>query len=548
MIVAHETSTHQPLVADICIVGAGPVGIALALECDRLGLSVILLESGGEQPSPQTADLSRAQIADPSRHAAMDVASCRALGGTSRWWGGRCVPYDDIDFAERSFVPDTAWPIAHAAIQPWYEAAAVFFGCPPARFETEPMVFGDVRFDELERWAPVVNMGETHRDALAAAEELRVVLGATVTGLTIGKDGARVDGLRVAHRDGQRTVQANHYVLACGGLETLRLLLAAQRAKPALFGGLEGPLGRGYMGHISGKIADLVLDDPASVAQHDFFRDGPGYARRRFTIGPETQKREALQNIAFWLDNPPFHDPSHRSGVLSAVWIALASPLGRRLLSEGVRLSHVGPAPHRHGAHWRNVLARPFETALTLLRIVKSRLERPRKPGFLVRNKGGRYALHYHAEQRPIPESRVRLGDDRDALGAARLAIDLRYAPEDAVSVIKAHEVLDKALRDAGVGRLEYRAPGEQLIANVLAQASDGFHQIGGAPMAAPGQAGVVDGDGKALDLDNLFLASSCVFPSSGQANPTFLAVALALRLAHHLAAQAGTSKGSFVA
>jgi choline dehydrogenase-like flavoprotein len=36
--------------------------------------------------------------------------------------------------------------------------------------------------------------------------------------------------------------------------------------------------------------------------------------------------------------------------------------------------------------------------------------------------------------------------------------------------------------------------------------------------------------------LGNLFIASSSIFPSSSQANPTLLAVAFAIRLAHHLA------------
>ena len=36
---------------DVCLVGAGLVGIALALECENLGLSVLLLEAGGREPN-----------------------------------------------------------------------------------------------------------------------------------------------------------------------------------------------------------------------------------------------------------------------------------------------------------------------------------------------------------------------------------------------------------------------------------------------------------------------------------------------------------------
>jgi choline dehydrogenase-like flavoprotein len=39
----------------------------------------------------------------------------------------------------------------------------------------------------------------------------------------------------------------------------------------------------------------------------------------------------------------------------------------------------------------------------------------------------------------------------------------------------------------------------------------------------------------KVHGVENLHIASSSVFPTTGQANSTLLAVALAIRLAHHL-------------
>jgi choline dehydrogenase-like flavoprotein len=45
----------------------------------------------------------------------------------------------------------------------------------------------------------------------------------------------------------------------------------------------------------------------------------------------------------------------------------------------------------------------------------------------------------------------------------------------------------------------------------------------------------IVDADCRVHGTDNLFVASSSVFPSSSQANPTFLAIAFAIRLADHL-------------
>jgi choline dehydrogenase-like flavoprotein len=170
------------------------------------------------------------------------------------------------------------------------------------------------------------------------------------------------------------------------------------------------------------------------------------------------------------------------------------------------------------------------------LNILRDRyLTRPRRPSFLVRNRDGRYALHYHAEQEPNPDSRILLIDEADRYGLPRVAIDFRFTEGDARSVVDSHHVLDAALRANAVGRLEYWYPQEQLRERVLAQASDGLHQAGTTRMGQNPKDSVVDADLKVHDVANLHVASSSVFPTTGQANSTFLAVALAVRLASHL-------------
>ena len=526
---------------DVCVVGAGPVGIALALDCARHDLTVLLLESGQEQPDQFAATLTAGHGVGDA-HAPAELAICRGLGGTSRWWGGRCVPFDDIDFAERSHLPAAAWPIAHDEISRWYPAAAAFFGIEPARFESQAAGWtdiGDIRFDQLERWTPEIDAGRRHRESLADSHLVTVVLGATVTAIELADDGRRVAGLSVSDAARSIRFQPTRVVLACGGLETARLLLDVQRRWPSALGGQGGPLGRRYMGHISGKIAHLVLADPAAARLHDFFLDDGAFSRRRFTVRPQAQLRERLLNIALWADNPPFHMAGHRNGILSLVWIALAiAPIGRRLVSEGVRVSHVGPRPRRWAQHAWNILRSPLSTVREIAAIVHARLlSSPRKPGFLVKSSDGRYALHYLAEQAPSDESRVTLSDRKDALGLPFLDIDLRYSDTDAQSVLRAHELLDRSLREAGLGRLEYiEADAERRIASILRQAKDGFHQIGTTRMGTSPQQSVVDAQCRVHGIENLYVASSSVFPSSSHANPTFLTVALALRLAAHLA------------
>jgi choline dehydrogenase-like flavoprotein len=163
-------------------------------------------------------------------------------------------------------------------------------------------------------------------------------------------------------------------------------------------------------------------------------------------------------------------------------------------------------------------------------------LAAPRKPGFLVRNKAGRYALHYHGEQLPSEHSRVTLSEETDPLGMQRLAIDLRFSELDGQSVVRAHQILDQSLRYSQAGYLEYRVSQEDLVTSVLEQASDGYHQLGTTRMSRDPRLGIVDENCRVHGIRDLFLLSGSIFPSSGQANPTFLIVALALRLASYLA------------
>lgn len=65
-----------------------------------------------------------------------------------------------------------------------------------------------------------------------------------------------------------------------------------------------------------------------------------------------------------------------------------------------------------------------------------------------------------------------------------------------------------------------------------------GYHASGTCRMGATPEDGVVDGDLRVHDVDNLYVCSTAVFPSVGAVNPTLTLVALAFRLADHLSGE----------
>ena len=368
---APRLAALREFAADVHVIGSGSVGIVTALALADRGFRVLVLESGGESPEPATEDLSVAECLTPDNHFEPHTAVARRLGGTSNLWAGRCVPFDPIDFRARPWLAPglDAWPIAEDDLAPFLAPALAALGAGEAVFSTPvpglgPGVAADRSFrcDTLERWTNQPRIHKLHAKALGARADLMVALRSTVTGFRYRPNGA-IAGIELdlgeggfgdgGGEEGRGALPASRVILAAGGNASTRLLLLEQERDPALFGGAGGPLGRFYMGHLSGQIADVIFESPALHDALDYHVDAHGsYVRRRLVPSDATQEAERLANVAFWPVVPPIANAAHRSGPLSAVFLALSlAPLGRRLIAEPVRLKHVGPPPYRRGTH-----------------------------------------------------------------------------------------------------------------------------------------------------------------------------------------------------
>ncbi|WP_283807153.1 GMC family oxidoreductase [Bradyrhizobium arachidis] len=160
----------------------------------------------------------------------------------------------------------------------------------------------------------------------------------------------------------------------------------------------------------------------------------------------------------------------------------------------------------------------------------------PRPPGFLIRNQNSQYRLAYHAEHLPNQASRVTLTGEVDRLGMNRIAIDLRFTEADAASLERLHQRMSEWLKRGSLARLVLRCNPSDQQKTALRQAKDGTHQLGMTRMASSANDGVADRNLRAFGIANLYLCSTSVLPTSSQANPTLIVVALALRLSHHIA------------
>jgi choline dehydrogenase-like flavoprotein len=545
------------LVGDVAVIGAGPAGIVVALELARRGYDSIVIESGERSYRSDIQRLADAAEWDTHRHAPMSMTTRRQLGGASVIWGGRCVPFDPVDFERRPHIVDVAWPIAYSELRPLFQRACDWLVCGRPVFDASTAELPaslapglqdqEVRTSELERWSLPTNFGREYRADLEGSRRLRVVTGLTCTQIVVAPGGSSVQRLECRKlTGGQVQVSAKHYVVACGGLESTRLLLASPDQHGRAIGDHSDHLGRWYMGHVEGVVAKLRLFGPPKATVFGYERDLDGaYVRRRLTFTKEFQRRESLPNIVSWIANPELADHRHRSGDLSLAYLALRSPLGRIFAPDALRLSMTGeevPGSPYAGAirspvhrHLGNIVRQPSASMRFLFGFGAKRfLARHRRvPGFFAYSPSNVYPLAYHGEHIPRRESLVSLAAKRDKVGMPKLRIDVRFSQSDVDGVVRAHEFWDAYLRRSGRGCLEYLS--QDVAEMVWKRLGAGFHQCGTTRMSVRPEDGVVDPDLAVHGIRNLSIASSSTFVTSSQANSTFMIVLLALRLADHL-------------
>jgi choline dehydrogenase-like flavoprotein len=292
------------------------------------------------------------------------------------------------------------------------------------------------------------------------------------------------------------------------------------------------------MCHIAGTLGALTLDIPGSdvAPGYEVAQDGT-YCRRRLALTEAAQAELGVASTVVRLHFPSIPNPVHRTGALSALYLAkpfISYEYAKRLTGEGTGSFSIWLR------HVFNVVSDPFGTAGFLLHWLRKRTLSVRKfPSVIVRPRTNVFSLDYHAEQQPNFDSHVSLSAETDALGMPKLKIDWRYTALDVRTASETLRVLKEDLAAWGHGQLTYNP--DEIERQMTRDGAYGGHHIGTARMSADPSSGVVDGDCLVYGLRNLYVASSAVFATSSQANPTLTIVALALRLADHLKLRFGT-------
>jgi choline dehydrogenase-like flavoprotein len=500
------------------VIGAGAVGIVLAVALARRGLPVLLCESGG-RTAEQGAQALNDAVVSGRAHAGITEGRARVLGGTTTLWGGQLIAFRDIDFAPRPWLGLAGWPFGRETLAPYYRLVESMLGLPlrsddddavwKALGVSPPDLGCNIEF-VLTRWLKEANLARLFARDLIENPNLSVLLHASATGFA-ARDG-HITGVTLRAPNGREIeVEADQYVVACGTIEASRLMLAAARERPDLPWADNQCVGMYFQDHLDLRVASVHPLDKERFhdAFDNIFLGGYKY-NPKLALSPHFQAAKGITNIA-----GVFTFESSFTEHLSNLKIFL------RAMRNGAVPPNLKGLPHHFaalGKLWWPLIVRYLRD---------HRAFNPADLGI---------GLRLHCEQKPIPDSRITLDPVRTDVNGVPLAVlDWRLDGCELAAMSRFVEVLAPVLHRAGLARLEVDprlATGDPAL---LAHARDTNHHCGGLRMSKSSADGVVDSDLRVHGTENLFVAGAAVYPSSSFANPTFTAMALGLRLADRL-------------
>jgi choline dehydrogenase-like flavoprotein len=528
--------------SEVCIIGGGVAGITLALELDRAGISVSLLESGGLIRDDATSDLYQGSSAGMPYDFA-DGTRSRFLGGSSNCWGGFCRPWDAEAFTARDWVNASGWPIGRRELEPYYTRAHSVLKVPAENYRPEHWVgsaysigaaglasssaqplrlpVDPANIEEIiSHFSPPLRFGQAYRDDLERSRHVSVYLWANVTEIQANPWASTVESVQVRTLSGVAvTFRARFFVLAAGGIENPRLLLESRRQQAEGLGNRYDLVGRYFQDHprvLNGLVefAEPYRANPLYDIKFHCIAEYLTIAGARLSgqlrLPFEVQRKERLLDAQVWF---------------RSLYAGEGEEVVRALYRLRQRISSKRSPIRGLGQDLLEVLLRPADAmSYAVAHVAASRR--------LVKS----VTMEMIVETEPDPSSRVQLSDELDALGMHRVKIDWRLTDTVVRTVDRTFELIAKELEAKKLATVKL----DSTIAarGWPADLEGTYHHMGTTRMHDSPREGVVDSNCQVHGISNLHIAGSSIFPTTSSNHPTMTLVALSLRLAERLVEQ----------
>ena len=488
---------------DVCIFGSGPAGMSLALNLPKK-LRVLLIEGGDTEYSDESQNLYHGKNIGHD-YFDLSITRLRFLGGSSNHWGGLCRPLDEVDFKSKSYENLSGWPINKKDLDVYLNKTKSILDIPDEVDLGMPDWLSQIQdsgeLKEVTFWhSEPTRFAGKYRGEIESSKNIDCYINANLTDLRLDDSGRVLNIANIkTYSNKEYEIRAKSFVLAAGGLENPRILLNCNSQNEKGLGNDRDLVGRYFCEHPHFFVGDFVLEDSV-----------------RDSVRVEMQERNEWRHFRFLA-------PTEKE------------MLSRNMLNFGIRFQPRFIESKDSNKNFKDKMreiicktgwSKEFVEWVTDRNIVCA------SDG----NSDG--TLMVAAEQSLNYSSRVRLSNDADAFGLKRIDLDWQLTDADKNTLKQAALTVGEVLAKTKVGRVKPRqwlmSPDSE-FPGLDTEQIGGHHHMCTTRMSDLPEYGVVDKNLKVHGIDNLYIAGSSSFGSTGHVNPTFTIVQLSLRLADHL-------------
>ena len=266
--------------ADLCLIGAGAAGIAIAREFLGSKFKICLVESGGLELDPVIQKLNETEDTGLHRKPYTETRQ-RIFGGATNHWTGLCGLLSDHDFEPHPWIPNSGWPIKKTELDLYYEKALEVCQDRQRIFDsrvwkllnkTTPPISQSKLQEFFVHYSPSLRFGQTYREAIAQARNIQALLYANVTSIETNQRATHVEGASIRTLSGKSgRIRARVYVLCAGGIDNARLMLLSNRVESYGLGNRSDLVGRFFMDHPRAFVGEVIQS--GHVPLHNLYCD-----------------------------------------------------------------------------------------------------------------------------------------------------------------------------------------------------------------------------------------------------------------------------------
>jgi len=486
---------------EVCIIGSGPAGLAVASKLIDENIKFAILESGDISPNQKHQELNKG-FSRGKRKLDLVNSRLRCFGGAGKLWAGVCRPFDASEF-EKVDSAYGGWPILFSDLEKFYKEAASILGLNYDKFFNEDWrdeAYLAVKFKGFAKTDGILrgvnyqrsplqkrDLTNQYKDIFFKSKNCTVITNATVVDFIDSKKNF-IEKVLIKSISGKQVyLNAKTFVLCAGAIENPRILLDSSLNEDVRSNKF---LGSCFMSH------PAFTDSGSLILNKNLIKTTLKNIELKRDFGFEMNFKEREKNRIL----------RHNISIRPSININNKDSNQFSIITDNIRS----------------------------LIIFSKRVKRKLFGGELNAKK---WILDIAVEQEPRTESFIKLSNTKDAHGKRQVEVFWdSMSSKEMKTVLEAVKAVGRESMLNGVGIT--KASDSLLSKEIFTQDDAINHHVGTTRMATSSKFGVVDSNLKCFALNNLYISGSSVFPTSSIVNPTFSIVALSLRLGEHIVSQ----------